>query len=137
LRIIGLDIGDRWIGAALSDPGGILASPLRVIERTTEARDIKAIVDIINEYQVAVIVAGLPLSMDGKVREQAGKVKSFLENLAGNIDVPIEYRDERLSTKAARSAMHTSPRKKSDMKKRDDAVAAAIILQGYLDEKLP
>ncbi len=122
---------------AMSDPGGILASPLRVIERTIETRDIKAILEIIDEHQAGVIVAGLPVSMDGKVREQAGKVKSFLENLARVTTIPIEYRDERLSTQAAKRSLRAVPRKKADTKKRDDAAAAAIILQGYLDEKLP
>jgi putative holliday junction resolvase len=122
---------------ALSDPGGILATPLTVIARTTESRDIQAILDIIKEYQPVLVVAGLPLSMDGQVREQANKVQAFLQNLAGAAGIPIEYRDERLSTKAARRSLREASHKKSDMKKRDDAAAAAVILQGYLDEKLP
>ncbi len=137
MRTLGLDIGDRWIGVALSDPGGILATPITVIARTTEPRDIQAILDIIKEKQVALIVAGLPLSMDGQVHHQAQKVKTFLENLAGAVRIPIKYRDERFSTRSARRSLREAPHKKSDMKKRDDAAAAAVILQGYLDEKLP
>lgn len=122
---------------ALSDPGGILASPLTVIARTTQPRDIQAILDIIKVHQAGRIVAGLPLSMDGQIREQAKKVETFLQNLAAQAVIPLEYRDERLSTRAARRSLREAPHKKSDMKKRDDAAAAAIILQGYLDEKLP
>jgi len=121
---------------ALSDPGGILASPLKVIARTTETRDIQAILDIIHEHQAGLVVAGLPLSLDGQVHSQAQKVKTFLEKLAGATPIPIKYRDERLSTRAARRSLQEAPHKKSDMKKRVDAAAAAIILQGYLDEKL-
>jgi putative holliday junction resolvase len=122
---------------ALSDPRGILASPLTVIARTTEPRDIQAILDIVKEHQAALIVAGLPLSMDGQVREQASKVQTFLQSLAAEAGIPLEYRDERLSTRAARRSLREAPHKKSDMKKRDDAAAAAVILQGYLEEKLP
>ena len=132
-RTLGLDIGDRWIGIALSDPGNILASPLSIIERTTEERDVAAITDIIRQHQVAKVIVGLPVSMDGKIREQAEKVKTFVRILSTAIDLPVEFRDERLSTKSARRLMQESGRKKSDRKKRDDANAAAVILQGYLD----
>jgi putative holliday junction resolvase len=121
----------------LSDPVGILASPLSIIERTTESRDMTAITDILHQYEVKKIIVGLPISMDGKIRGQAEKVKAFVSNLSNVVDLPVEYRDERLSTKSARRLMQESGRKKSDRKKRDDANAAAIILQGYLDENLP
>ena len=134
-RTLGLDIGDRWIGIALSDPGNILASPLSIIERTTEERDVAAITDIIRQHQVAKVIVGLPVSMDGKIREQAEKVKTFVRILSTATDLPVEFRDERLSTKSARRLMQESGRKKSNRNKRDDANAAAVILQGYLDEQ--
>jgi putative Holliday junction resolvase len=134
-RTLGLDIGDRWIGIALSDPGNILASPLSIIERTTEERDVAAITDIIRQHQVAKVIVGLPVSMDGKIREQAEKVKTFVRSISTAINLPVEFRDERLSTKTARRLMQESGHKKSSRNKRDDANAAAVILQGYLDEQ--
>jgi putative Holliday junction resolvase len=134
-RTLGLDIGDRWIGIALSDPGNILASPLSIIERTTEERDVAAITDIIRQHQVAKVIVGLPVSMDGKIREQAEKVKTLVRSISTAINLPVEFRDERLSTKTARRLMQESGHKKSSRNKRDDANAAAVILQGYLDEQ--
>ena len=74
--------------------------------------------------------------MDGSIGPQAQKVKTFVEALLARTDVPVEFRDERLSTVSARRLMQATGRKKSREKKRDDAIAAAIILQGYLDERI-
>lgn len=131
MRILGLDIGDRRIGVALSDPQGILASPLTIIERSDEQSGIKAIVDIVTQKQVGRIIAGLPLSMDGSISEQAKKVEAFIHELSDHTEVPIEFRDERLTTLSAKRLMR-DVRKSQKMK--DDAVAAALILQSYLDE---
>ena len=130
-RTLGLDIGDRRIGVALSDPQGILASPLTIIDRRDEPADVETIVTIINQNQVGRIIVGLPLSMKGGIGQQAEKVKAFTEELGHHTEVPIEFRDERLSTVAARRLMQTV---KKTAKSRDDAVAAALILQSYLDE---
>ena len=135
-RNLGLDVGDRWIGVAISDPGGILATPLAVVERTSERQDKAAIADIIRRHQVAKVIVGLPVSMDGSIREQAEKVKSFVHNLSTEVGVPVEFRDERLSTVSARRLMRATG-KKSTRRNRDDANAAAVILQGYLDEERP
>ena len=129
-RTLGLDIGDKRIGVALSAQG-ILASPLTIIDRRNEPDDIEAIVTIITQNQVGRIIVGLPLSMDGGIGQQAEKVKAFTEELGHHTEVPIEFRDERLSTVAARRLMQTV---RKTVKSRDDAVAAALILQSYLDE---
>jgi len=131
MRILGLDIGDRRIGVALSDPQGILASPLTIIERSDEQAGIKAIVDIVTQKEVGRIIVGLPLSMDGSIGEQAKKVEVFIRELSDHTEVPIEFRDERLTTLSAKRLMR-DVRKSQKMK--DDAVAAALILQSYLDE---
>ena len=131
MRVLGLDIGDKRIGVALSDPQGILASPLTIIERSDEQSGIKAIVDIVTQKQVGRIIVGLPLSMDGSIGEQAKKVEAFIQELSDHTEVPIEFRDERLSTLSAKRLMR-DVRKSQKMK--DDAVAAALILQSYLDE---
>ena len=129
-----LDVGDKWIGVALSDPSGILASPLTVIERKGGSGDIKAITDIIEHNQVEQIVVGLPRSMKGTVGKQAEKVYDFVAKLCGYTQVPVEYRDERLTTVLAQRQMKAGGNKKTRGKIRDDAIAAAFILQSYLDE---
>ena len=129
-----LDVGDKRIGVALSDPGGILASPFTIIDRRDERLDIEAVVDIINQHQVGQIVVGLPRSMDGSIGRQAEKVKAFTQELSSHTDVPLEFRDERLTTVSARRLMQAAHGKKARKKGQDDAIAAAIILQGYLEE---
>ena len=118
---------------ALCDPEGILASPFAIIDCRGDTADVEAIIEIIHQHQVGQIVAGLPLSMNGSAGEQVGKVRVFIQKLASRTEVPIEFRDERLTTVSARNLMRTvrKPRKKA----RHDAIAAALILQGYLDEK--
>jgi len=133
-RSLGLDIGDKRIGVALSDPESILASPLTIIDRGDERQGIEAIVGVINQYQVRQIVVGLPRSMNGSIGKQAEKVEAFVQKLCRHTEVPVEFRDERLTTVAAKGLMKAANTKKTRRKARDDAVAAALILQGYLDE---
>jgi putative Holliday junction resolvase len=135
MRSLGLDIGDRRIGVALSDPEGILASPFTIINRWDESRDIKAITDIISQQQVGQVVVGLPRSLDGSLGRQAEKVKEFTQKLCSHTQVPVEYRDERLTTVMAERLKRAAGSKKSREKVRHDAQAAALILQGYLDEE--
>jgi putative Holliday junction resolvase len=126
---------------AVSDPEGILASPLTIINRRDDSRDIEAIIDIINQRQVGQIVVGLPRSMDGSLGKQAEKVKEFTQKLCEHTEIPVEYRDERLTTVMAQRLKQAATIKKTREKARHDALAAALILQGYLDEghepKLP
>ncbi len=115
---------------ALSDPLGILASPFTIIKCRDDTADIKAIIDIISQHQVEQIIVGLPLSMDGSIGKQAEKVKAFIQKLSSHTAVPLEFRDERLTTVSAKRLMQAV----NSSKTRDDAIAAALILQGYLDE---
>ncbi len=119
---------------ALSDPQGILASPFTIINRSDEAADIEAITSIISQHQVKQVIVGLPRSMDGSIGKQAEKVKAFTQKLGNFTEVSIEFRDERLSTVSAKRLMQTVKAKKGKKKAQDDAIAAALILQGYLDE---
>jgi putative Holliday junction resolvase len=132
-RILGLDIGDRRIGVAMSDPQGILASPLTIISRTNEKSDISAILALVDQNQVGVVVVGLPLSMNGSIGPQAVKVQDFTRQLSQHARVPVEFRDERLTTVDARRIIKMN---RKSRKTKDDAMAAALILQSYLDEKL-
>jgi len=132
---LGLDVGDKRIGLALSDAMGILASPLTIIDRGDEQQALEEIVAIIDQHQVGQIIVGLPLSTDGGIGQQAAKVKAFVKILSHRVQVPIEFRDETLTTVEARRIMLTSRSKKNRQKSRDDDVAAAVLLQGYLEEK--
>ncbi len=134
MRSLGLDIGDKRIGVALSDPQGILASPFTIINRKDERLDIEAITDIISQQQVKQIIIGLPRSMDGSIGKQAEKVKTFVQKLCGHTEVPVQFRDERLTTVSAKRLMQAVNTQKTREKARYDAIAAALILQGYLDE---
>jgi len=131
---VGLDIGDKRIGVALSDPDGILASPFTIIHCSDETADIEAIVNIVRQNQVKQLIVGLPRSMNGSLGMQAEKVEAFTRKLCKHTEVPVEFRDERLSTVSARRLMQANTSKKKRQKAQDDAIAAAIILQGYLDE---
>jgi putative holliday junction resolvase len=135
-RIMGLDVGDRWVGVAISDPRHVLASPVTVIDRQVQPDDIDALLYVVEEQDIARIIVGLPRSMDGALRHQADKVQEFVKRLQSATDVPIEFRDERLSSAAAGRLLREAGRRLRD-RFRDDAVAAAVILQGYLDETNP
>ena len=109
MRYMGLDIGDRWIGVALSDPSGRLASPLTILRRSDDtAADLEAINGIITENQVGIIVAGLPRMLDGSIGIQAEKVNTFIQQLRDAVQVPVKVRDEWLTTVAAKHIMPVS-----------------------------
>jgi len=130
---MGLDIGDIRIGVALSDPLGILATPLKIITRKDGETGIGDIVDIVRENGVGRIIVGLPISMDGTIGKQAVKVKAYARELSACTDVPIEFKDERLSTVLAKRIVQDV--RKTNRDTRYDAAAAALILQGYLDDE--
>ncbi len=133
MRYLALDIGDRWIGIALSDPSAILASPFTILKRSDDITDIEAIACIIKQHDVGLVVVGLPRMLNGSLGIQAQKVEGFTQQLRNKIGIPVEFRDERLTTVSARRLMRASGTKKS-RRKRDDAIAAAVILQAFLDE---
>jgi putative Holliday junction resolvase len=133
MRNLGLDIGDRRIGVAISDSEQILASPLTTIVRDDDDKAVDAIVEIINKYDAKRIVIGLPYSLGGNLGIQAKKVKAFVEKLSKCTEADIELRDERLSTVAADHLLIEAGIKSRKRKERRDAAAAAFILQGYLD----
>jgi putative Holliday junction resolvase len=135
MRALALDVGDKRIGVALSDPTGTIASILPAIRRIGHRKDLQAVLKLIQENQVERVLIGLPLLMSGEVGEQARKVRAFGEALRAVTAVPIEYRDERLSTVAAYEIMEQSGVKKAARKKKVDSVAAAVVLQEYLNDK--
>jgi putative Holliday junction resolvase len=135
MRVLGLDIGERRIGVALSDSLRIIAGALTVVERVTEDAALKQIIDLARENEVERIVVGMPRSLDGSLGRQAQAVQSFVDLLKERTDIPVVTWDERLSTVAAERTMLEVGMKRDKRKKRRDSLAAAIILQGYLDRE--
>ncbi len=131
-----MDVGDRWIGVAVSDPGEVLASPLAIVDRLAEVGGVRSILKMVQENNVSLIIVGLPLSMSGVAGQQAEKVQGFVRELSQATTVPIELRDERLSTLSAGRLMRESMGRRPKKHARDDAAAAAVILQGYLDQRI-
>ena len=134
-RIMGLDIGDKTIGVAVSDLMGLTAQGVTTIKRVGKKKDIEAIKQIIAEKQVNKIVSGLPKNMNGTVGPQGEKVQKFCELLKEETNLPIEFWDERLSTVAAEISLIEGNVRRKKKKKVIDMLAAVIILQGYLDSK--
>ena len=133
MRILGLDVGDRTIGVAVSDPLGFTAQGITTIRRKSEEYDLEELKKICNEYQVDTFVVGLPKNMNGTLGPQGEKVKDFCEVLKATIDIPIKMWDERLTTVAAHKAMLEADLSRAKRKKLVDKIAATYILQGYLD----
>ena len=135
MRIIALDVGERRIGVALSDPTGTLASPLTTINHASEGIQptLDAIVRLVQENEASEIVVGIPVSMSGREGPQARVIRDFVKRLAERTTVPIRRVDERLSSVQAERMLRDSGARPSRDKGKIDAAAAAIILQSYLD----
>lgn len=133
MRILGLDIGDKTIGVAVSDPLGLTAQGVTTIKRIGKEKDIEALKKICDEYKVENIVAGLPKNMNGTLGPQSEKVLKFCELIETKINLPIKMWDERLTTVAAHKAMLEADLSRAKRKKIVDKMAAIYILQGYLD----
>ncbi len=135
MRYLALDLGDRRIGIALSDPLGMLARPLEVMERTSRAADYAHIAKRVAEYNVATIIVGLPLNMDGTEGSRAAWSRDYAAELAETVGVPVVMWDERLSTEEAAAILRAQGKRPGEHKDGIDAVAAAVILQSYLDAR--
>ena len=132
-RVIGLDIGDRRIGIALSDEGRLIATPHSVYERVGWGPDARHIKALMEQTGAELAVSGLPRNMDGTVGFQAQKVLEFCEILKKN-GIPVEMQDERLSTVSAHDALIEGNMHRQERKQTVDKVAAAFILQTWLDK---
>ncbi|MFW5981312.1 MAG: Holliday junction resolvase RuvX [bacterium] len=133
MRIMGLDYGDKTIGIAISDKMGWTAQNKGVIRRQNLTVDLEELKEYMEEYQVEEIVVGLPLNMDGSKGKRVEKTQDFINFLKKRIDLPIKVWDERLSSKQAESILLEADLSRKKRKKVIDQVAAAIILQSYLD----
>jgi putative Holliday junction resolvase len=158
MRSLGLDVGDKRTGVAISDPQGILATPLTMLASEDEDALIDEILKLVEQYKAERIVVGLPRRLNGELGKQASKVTVFADKLSwrakqGNLkQLDVQLWDERLSTKAAerlKTEADSKGRKLRSRAKRGarnhsfsakatvDAIAAALILQGFLDSHRP
>jgi putative Holliday junction resolvase len=135
MRILGLDFGSKVIGVAISDELTITAQPLTSIRRTGLEKDLSSILEIVAGYQVAEVVVGLPINMNGTKGESARKAEAFIEKLQGRLSSKIIPWDERMTTMAAERALLEGDVSRRKRRKVIDRVAAALILQGYLDSR--
>ena len=132
-RVLGIDAGERRVGLALSDETRLLATPLRVLSRGARlAPVLDTLAEIVRREGVTLLVVGLPLNADGTAGRQARRARDFAHVAARVTGVPVIMWDERLSTREAEAIVHAqgrSIRQRKDL----DAIAAAVILQDYLD----
>lgn len=133
MRILGLDVGSKTIGVAISDPLGWTAQGITTIKRTKKEQDIEEIRKICKEYSVESIVIGLPKNMNGTIGDSGEKVIEFSEKIKEALGLKVEMWDERLTTVAAHKAMLEADLSRAKRKKIVDKIAAIYILQGYLD----
>lgn len=142
MRTLGIDYGQKRIGLALSDAGGKLATPLEVLEVTSEDASIATILELIEREDVRRIVLGLPLNMDDTLGPAVKKTVQFGRAIAGRSEREVVYVDERLSSFEAEQTLNARKRggekiTRKGKKRQLDAIAAARFLQEYLDGKLP
>jgi putative Holliday junction resolvase len=133
MRLLGLDVGDKTIGVALSDETTTIATGLQTIRRVGPKRDLKMVAELAREHGVTEIVVGLPLGLDGSAGSQAQKVLAFIEDLKAAAKLPVVPWDERFTTVAAQQALIEADVSRKDRRAVVDKVAAILILQSHLD----
>ena len=133
MRILGLDLGDRTIGVAVSDPLGFTAQGITTIRTKSLQSDIDELKKICKEYNIEKVLLGYPKNMNGTEGPRCEIVKEFAEVIKEQLNLPIQFWDERLSTVAAHRAMLEADLSRAKRKKIVDKIAAVYILQGYLD----
>ena len=132
---LGLDVGSKRIGVAGCDGLGMMATGITTIWRSSFQNDMEQLAEIIDDRQVEILVIGLPYTMDGNIGSQAKQVQKFARRLATVIELPIEYVDERLTSYAAEQMMIEANISVCRNKATIDRIAAAVILQQWLDER--
>lgn len=133
MRLMGLDVGDKTIGVAVSDLLGITAQGVETIKRTGNKVAINRLRELISEKNITKLVVGLPKNMNGTLGPQGQKVLSFVDKIKEKIDIEVVLWDERLTTVAAEKMLISADVSRKKRKKVIDKIAAVYILQGYLD----
>ena len=136
-RIAGIDLGEKRVGFALSDESHFLASAKEVVTLVGPEQAANVIEAFCRQHQVERIVMGLPINMDGSRGPAVKKVEEVAEKLRQRMSIPVDYWDERLTTKAAHDVLIEAGTRREKRRELVDKVAAQIILQGYLDSRNP
>ena len=131
--LVGLDVGFKTIGIAVSDRSYTIATPLNTILRKGTTKDLIKLKEYLTEYEIGGFVAGWPISLDGSENEQTKKIRNFSSQLQSYFSLPVEYWDERYSSDVIFKEMRNSDISATKIKKKLDQQSAAYILQGYLD----
>ena len=134
MRVLGLDVGSKTIGIALSDETAMLATPLETLARKGTAADVAALAALANKHEVERVIVGMPYEMDGSLGPRAKRVQVLIDALAA-AGLRVDTWDERFSTVAAERALLEADLSRARRKEVVDKVAAAYILQGWLDSK--
>ena len=135
-KILGLDLGSRTLGVALSDKTGLIASSHKTIRHNEEYNKlVNEVVNLVNEYEVEAIVLGFPKNMNNTIGPKGELSLKFKEKLEKVLNIPIYLEDERLTTKSATDMLIMGNVRREDRKKVVDSIAATIILQSYLDRE--
>ena len=132
-RILGLDVGEKRIGIAISDPLGITAQGLETLQRKDDTQAVKAIADIIDTREVTAVVVGLPKNMNNSIGFKAKEVEAFVAKLQAVRDLPVHWVDERLTTVQATQVLLEADVSRKKRKGVVDKLAAVFILQTFLD----
>ena len=132
---MGLDVGDKTIGVALSDPMFLMAHPFETIKRKKASLDVARIVEIIDENDVELIVVGLPKNMNNTIGPQSMKVMSFVDLIKKQTDTKIVYEDERMTTLQSERVLIDMDVRRENRKEHIDKIAAGFILQSFLDRR--
>lgn len=135
MRVMGLDLGTKTIGVAISDEAGLTAQPVVTVKRTSLKKDLEEIAGFIEKYSVGTVVVGLPVNMDGTIGPRGEATLKFIDKLKGAVGVPVCPWDERLSTAAVQRMLIEGDLSRARRKEVVDKLAASYILQGYLDSK--
>ena len=135
MRSIGLDIGDARIGVAVSDASGTVASPVAVLDARALEVDVRPLARLVEEYEAEMLVVGVPVTLGGEEGPQAGHVRERADRLGDAVGLPVAYWDERLSSAEARRLMREAGMSDRDQRGAVDKVAAALILQAWLDSR--
>ena len=138
MRLMGLDIGDKTIGVAVSDPLFISAQGITTIERIGIKKDTSKVLEFIREYEVGTVISGLPLMLDGSDSPQTEKVREFVQRLenkarSNGLKLDFVFQDERFTTKIAENVLIDAGMRREKRKEIIDRQAAVIILQSYMD----
>lgn len=134
-RVLGIDPGSKRVGVAVSDGDRLLATPVTVVAQTRDrAGDLRRLADLVAEYQVAAVVVGLPLSLDGNEHAAASLARRLGDQLAALVKVPVSYHDERFTTVTAQRLLADAGHDTRSGRKVIDQVAAAVMLQSWLDD---